>query len=65
MAFVMPKATIKESMADFEDKPNSVSANCGIIERSKPTIPPTKAFTMTNKPNCCQFSLSPNETVMF
>lgn len=29
------------------------------IVRSIPIIPPTKAFTITNKVNCFQFSLSP------
>lgn len=60
MALANPNAIINERIAVFDDKPNSISANCGIIERSNPTIPPTKALTNTNKENCCQFSLSPN-----
>jgi len=38
--------------------PNSISANFGKIVRSKPAIPPTKAFTITRIVNCNQFSFS-------
>ena len=31
------------------------------MERSRPTMPPTKAVTATSSANCCQFCLRPNE----
>ncbi|WP_409012520.1 hypothetical protein [Arcicella rosea] len=60
MALLKPKAVMKESIATFDTIPNSCSANWGMIERSKPTMPPTKALTITKSVNCCQFSLRPN-----
>ena len=53
------KAVIKERMADLDAIPKLSSANCGKILRSIPTMPPTKAFTITSKVNCFQFWVSP------
>ena len=60
MAFVMPKAIIKEKMAVLEEIPNSCSANAGKTVRSRPIIPPTKALMTTKSENCFQFSFNPN-----
>ena len=46
---VTPKTTMKERMAVLAAIPKSASAICGMMVRSRPIIPPTKAFTITNK----------------
>jgi hypothetical protein len=51
---------MKDKIAVFEATPNSSSANCGMIVRSMPIIPPTNALTITKMVNCFQFALSPS-----
>ena len=50
---------MNEKMAVLRTSPNSWEPMRGTTVRSRPTIPPTKAFTRTSSENCCQFSLSP------
>jgi hypothetical protein len=55
IAFVNPKTTIKEVITEGDVNPKAVSASLGKIDLSMPTIPPTKAFTITSRVNCFQF----------
>ena len=64
MALVIPNAVIKDRIAVLDDTPNVTLANSGKMDRSIPTIPPTKAFTMIRMVNCFQFSLSPKVVVV-
>ena len=50
-ALVIPKAIIKERIAEWDDILKLLEANCGIIVLSIPIIPPTKAFTINSKIN--------------
>src|SRR5262245_43441942 len=61
-ALVRPKLTRKDKIAVRDPMPKSASARRGRIVRSSPTIAPTKAFTRTSKPNCCQLALRPSWT---
>ena len=60
---VSPSAN--DNIAVLDATPNSISANFGKIVRSKPTIPPTNAFTITKIENCNQFSLRPSLMFFF
>src|SRR6266498_4448574 len=59
-ALTIPKLTIKESVSDFEVSPKSDSAMRGTTVRSRPTIAPTNALTITSRVNCCQFASKPS-----
>src|SRR6266545_1155315 len=59
-ALTIPKLTINERASDFEVSPKSASAMRGTTVRSKPTIAPTKALTMTSNVNCCQLARNPS-----
>ena len=50
---------IKLVNADAADKEKTVLPNSGKIDRSIPTIAPTKALTNTNNRNWVLFSFSP------
>ena len=60
MAFETPNTIINDSIKEVDTILNSSSASFGKIVRSKPIIPPTKALTINNRLNCCQFSFNPN-----
>ncbi len=62
-AFTSPKEMMNEKMAVLKTNPNCSEPTSGTTVRSKPTIPPTKAFTRTSSANCRQFSLRPSRTV--
>jgi hypothetical protein len=53
---------MKDTAAVFEAMPNSSCASTGRIERSRPTMPPTKAFVATSSANWRQFGPSPSRT---
>src|SRR5215203_5176086 len=61
-ALISPKVTMNEKMAVLKTSPNSSDPTSGTTVRSRPTIPPTKAFTSTSSENCPRFSLSPSRT---
>ena len=57
---IYDRLAIAQKMALLATKPNFSSANCGKIDLSKPTIPPTNMLRITSKENCFQFSFNPN-----
>src|SRR6266496_608229 len=59
-ALTIPKLTIKERVSDLDVSPKSALAISGTTVRSKPTIAPTNALTMTSSVNCCQFASRPS-----
>src|SRR5207237_9345319 len=59
-ALTTPKATMKERIALFDERPKSAAAQSGSTARSRPTIAPTNALTTTSSENCCQFRPKPN-----
>jgi hypothetical protein len=56
---------MNDKIAEAAVNPKVCAAKAGNIDRSKPTMPPTNAFTTTNKVNCFQFALSPKVGVSF
>ena len=54
-----PKATMNESTAALDVRPNSSSPIRGRVERSSPTIAPTKALTATSSENCGEVLAQP------
>jgi hypothetical protein len=46
-------------MADADSIPKWEEANSGMMVRSSPIIPPTKALINTSSENCFQFSRNP------
>ena len=46
------KTMMNESTAVLAAMANSFSAICGSMERSNPTIPPTKPLMITSRANC-------------
>src|SRR5688572_20614452 len=61
-AFAAPNATMKESTAALDVRSKSSSPTSGSVERSSPTIAPTKALRTTSSANCGVFSRSPSFT---
>ena len=61
-ALASPKATMNDSTAALEARPKSVWPISGRVERSRPTIAPTKALSATSSENCARFSRSPSST---
>jgi hypothetical protein len=59
-ALVRPKLTMNDRMALFEASEKSCSARTGKMERSSPTMPPTKALTTTSSVNCRQLARNPS-----
>ncbi len=57
-----PKATMKERTATVEPTPNCSEPISGRVERSRPTIAPTRALTATRRVNWAAFSPSPSST---
>src|SRR5262249_25225196 len=53
---------MNESAAKRAARRNSRSARSGRILRSMPTIPPTKALTITSRANCATFSRRPSRS---
>src|SRR5215208_4415991 len=62
-AFARPKATMNDSTAALDPSPKSCSPISGRVERSRPTIAPTKALIATSSENCAKFWRSPSWTV--
>src|SRR5215208_2199130 len=62
-AFARPNATMNESTAALDPSPKSCSPISGRVERSRPTIAPTKALIATSSENCAKFWRSPSWTV--
>src|SRR3954471_244850 len=62
-ALARPNATMKERTAALEATPNSSRPMIGSVERSRPTIAPTKALIATSSENCARFSRNPSRTV--
>ena len=61
-ALAVPKATMNDSTAAFETRSKSSEPISGSVERSRPTITPTKALTATSSENWAAFSRSPSST---
>src|SRR3989440_9026916 len=61
-ALTMPKLIMKERTAVVEDRPKTRCPSSGTMLRSSPTMPPTKALTMTRSVNGCQFARRPKRT---
>ena len=59
-ALMSPKVMMNEKMAVLRTSPNSWEPMSGTTVRSRPTIPPTKAFTRTSSENCPRFSFRPS-----
>src|SRR5215211_3719211 len=57
-----PNATMKLRTAALDASPKSTSPIKGRVERSRPTIAPTKALTATSRQNWGRFSRSPSRT---
>src|SRR5262245_44489660 len=58
-ALVRPKVAMNDTATVAEVMPKSASASAGRIERSRPTMPPTKALIATSSVNCDQFAPRP------
>src|SRR5437763_9396929 len=54
---------MNDSTAALEPSPKSWRPTSGSVERSRPTIAPTNAFTSTSSENCAAFSRSPRRTL--
>src|SRR6266568_2853304 len=61
-AFTTPKLMMKESTAVVDARPNTWWPSSGTMLRSRPTIAPTKALTITSSVNCCQLARRPSCT---
>ena len=53
---------MNDRTAALELRPKSARPISGSVERSSPTIAPTKALTATSSENCARFSRSPSRT---
>ena len=63
-ALAKPKAMMNDRTAALEVSPKSSRAMSGSVERSSPTIAPTKTLTATSSRNCARFSRSPSRIVV-
>ena len=59
-ALARPKATMNARTAALEVRAKSSRPTSGRVERSSPTMAPTKALTATSRENCARFSRSPS-----
>src|SRR5260370_41598788 len=62
-AFVTPNATMNENTDTYPVRWNTRVPTRLVVVRSRPTMPPTHAFTTTSSVNCGQFGRSPSRTV--
>src|ERR687887_152785 len=61
-ALLSPNATMNERTAALEESPNSSLPTNGSVDRSRPTIAPTKALIATSNANWAAFSRRPRRT---
>ncbi|HEV2257997.1 MAG TPA: hypothetical protein VGS06_33095 [Streptosporangiaceae bacterium] len=61
-ALAAPNAMMNEKMARYPDRWNTRAPIKLVVAHSRPTIPPTNAFTRTSSVNCGQFACSPSRT---